>query len=58
MLNSSVITELRNILGDDGVIEKYEQLRTYESDGLTSFRVTPALVVLPTSTEQVQAVVR
>ena len=58
MLSSRVIAELRDVLGDDGVIEKYEQLRTYESDGLTSFRVTPALVVLPTSTEQVQAVVR
>ena len=58
MLNSSVIAELRNVLGDEGMVEKYEQLRTYESDGLTSFRVTPALVVLPTTTEQVQAVVR
>lgn len=58
MLSSRVIAELRSVLGDEGIIEKYEQLRTYESDGLTSFRVTPALVVLPTSTEQVQAVVR
>ncbi|MGZ3638403.1 MAG: FAD-linked oxidase C-terminal domain-containing protein, partial [Ktedonobacterales bacterium] len=34
------------------------QLRTYESDGLPSLHVAPALVVLPTSTEQVQGVVR
>lgn len=58
MLSASIVAELRRIVGPDGLIEKYEQLRTYESDGLTNFRVTPALVVLPISTEQVQAVVR
>ncbi len=58
MLKPGVVAELREILGSDGVLEKYEQLRTYESDGLTSYRATPALVVLPETTEQVQAVVR
>ncbi len=58
MLNAKIVAELRHILGSEGVIDRYEQLRTYESDGLTNFRVTPALVVLPTTTEQVQAVVR
>ncbi len=58
MLKPDIVAELRTIVGDEGVIEKYEQLRTYESDGLTSFRVTPALVVLPTTTEEVQGVVR
>ena len=58
MLNASIAAELRRIVGTEGVIDKYEQLRTYESDGLTNFRVMPSLVVLPTTTEQVQAVVR
>lgn len=58
MLKPGIVAELRKIVGNDGVYDKYEQLRTYESDGLTSYRVTPALVVLPASTEQVQAVVR
>src|ERR1700682_5355575 len=35
-----------------------EQLRTYECDGLTGHRVSPALVVLAESVEEVQAVVR
>ncbi len=56
MLKPDIVAELRTIVGDEGVIEKYEQLRTYESDGLTSFRVTPALVVLPATTEEVQGV--
>ena len=34
------------------------QLRTYECDGLTYYKVVPALVVLPRTTEQVAAVVR
>src|SRR6476661_2839340 len=39
-------------------IREPEQLRTYECDGLTGRRVVPALVALPDSTEEVQAVVR
>src|ERR1700682_4114533 len=35
-----------------------EQLRTYECDGLTGHRVVPALVALPASAAEVQAVVR
>ena len=39
-------------------IREPEQLRTYECDGLTGHRVVPALVALPRSTAEVQAVVR
>src|SRR2546429_7193108 len=58
MLEPRIVAEMREIVGNDYVYEKYAQLRTYETDGLTSYRVTPALVVLPASTEQVQAVLR
>src|SRR3954451_11799591 len=40
------------------VIREPEQLRTYECDGLTGRRVVPALVALPATTAEVQAVVR
>ncbi|MEJ7617394.1 MAG: FAD-binding protein [Pyrinomonadaceae bacterium] len=50
--------ELRHIVGERGLIIRPEQLRTYECDGLTNFRVVPVAVVLPETTEQVQAVVR
>ena len=40
------------------VIREPEQLRTYECDGLTGRRVVPALVALPSSAAEVQAVVR
>ena len=39
------------------MIEEPEQLRTYECDGLTGHKVVPSLVVLPETTEEVQAVV-
>src|SRR5690348_14687100 len=38
-------------------ITEPEQLRTYECDGLTGRRVVPALVALPETAEEVQAVV-
>jgi glycolate oxidase len=50
--------KLTALLGRDGVIVEPEQLKTYECDGLTGHRATPALVALPRSTEEVQAVVR
>ena len=49
--------EFLELLGPDGVISDGPQLRTYECDGLTGYRVRPALVVLPTTTEHVAAVV-
>jgi glycolate oxidase len=41
-----------------GVISSPEELKTYDCDGLTNFRVTPLAVLLPISTEQVQGIVR
>ncbi len=53
-----LIDRMRAVVGAGGVISEHNQLRTYECDGLAAFRVTPALVVLPETTEQVQGVVR
>ena len=50
--------QMRRIVGRQGVIAEREQLRTYECDGLTGYRVVPGLVVLPKTAEQVRAVVR
>jgi glycolate oxidase len=52
------LEELRSVLGPHGLITSPEEARTYECDGLTNFRVMPLAVVLPTSAEEVQAVVR
>jgi glycolate oxidase len=57
-MTPAVLAEFGAALGGRGVISSPEELRTYECDGLTNFRVVPAAVLLPESTEQVQAVVR
>jgi len=54
----SIAAELRAALGTDHVITEPEQLKVYDCDGLTSWRALPALVALPGSTDEVQAVVR
>jgi glycolate oxidase len=51
------LEQLREIVGERGLITSQEDLRTYECDGLSNLRMMPRAVVLPTTTEQVQAVV-
>ena len=57
-MDARILHEFRSIVGAPGLITDAEQLSTYECDGLTMFRVMPQAVLLPTSTEQVQAIVR
>src|SRR6202158_4030824 len=57
-MEARILDELRTIVGGRGLISSPEELHTYECDGLTNFRVMPRAVLLPNSTEQVQAVVR
>ncbi len=54
---AALAAPLRRLLGDEAVIDDHARLRTYECDGLTHFRVCPALVVLAGSVEDVRAVV-
>jgi glycolate oxidase len=53
-----LVEELRGAVGAGHVFTHEHQLRTYESDGLLQYAVTPGAVVLPGSTEEVRAVVR
>jgi glycolate oxidase len=57
-MTPKVIAEMAAVVGAAHCISEAEQLRTYECDGLTSFRERPGLVVLPRSTEEVAAVVK
>jgi glycolate oxidase len=49
---------LRREIGPANVLTDRQELRTYECDGLAVYKVVPALVTLPETREQVQAVVR
>jgi glycolate oxidase len=53
-----IIAQLTVIVGSKGIIQRREELITYECDGLTSYRQRPDLVILPKTTEQVAAVVK
>src|SRR5207248_8165709 len=58
VISPELIARFGAAVGEKNCIREPEQLRTYESDGLASFRATPGLVVLPSSTEEVVACVR
>lgn len=51
-------TELASLVPASCILSTQEDLTPYESDGLTVFRQSPLLVVLPETVEQVQAVLR
>jgi glycolate oxidase len=53
-----LIGRLAEICGPEGTVTHPHQLRTYESDGLLQYRVSPRAVVLPSSAHEVQEVVR
>jgi glycolate oxidase len=48
---------LRRIVGDEWVLTDAGELRTYASDGLLQYEVTPRVAVLPGSADEVRAVV-
>jgi glycolate dehydrogenase FAD-linked subunit len=58
MLKPSILSELRTIVGPRGLIASPAELPLYDADALTRFRLTPRAVLLPTTTEQVQSIVR
>ena len=53
-----IAAALGRLVPGEGVIADADELRAYETDGLTAYRQTPFLVVLPENTEQVSAVLR
>ena len=57
-LATALTGRMTQVCGAPNVITDPLELRTYECDGLTSHRATPALVVLPGTAEQVAGVVR
>jgi glycolate oxidase len=49
----TLVARLRGAVGDTLVLTDPSQLRTYECDGLTNFRVIPAVVILAESRQHV-----
>ena len=53
-----IVRALQAIVPGEGVIDQAEAMRPYESDGLTAYRQTPLVVVLPQTTAQVSAILK
>jgi glycolate oxidase len=53
-----LVAGLRRIVPGEGVIAEERERRAYESDGLTAYRQLPLAVVLPSTTEEVSAVLK
>src|ERR1019366_6115387 len=54
----AIVAGLQAILGRVGVISAEAERRAYETDALTAYRAVPLAVVLPSSTEDVVAVLK
>ena len=55
---AEIAAALRKIVPGEGVIARENEMRPYETDGLTAYRQLPLLVVLPSTTEQVSQVLK
>jgi len=55
---ATVVAGLRSAVPGLVVLDRDEDLRPYECDGLSAYRVLPLAVALPDSAEQVQAILR
>ena len=55
---AQIAAALSEIVPGEGVIFDADELRAYESDGLTAYRQPPLIVVLPETTEQVSRVLK
>jgi glycolate oxidase len=58
LTDGALADDLRRIVGREHVVTHEHQLRTYESDGLLQYAVTPGAVALPGSAQEVRDVVR
>ncbi len=55
---AEIVAALRDIVPGEGVIDSEAERRAFECDGLTAYRQLPMVVVLPTTVEQVSAILR
>jgi glycolate oxidase len=53
-----LLFRLQELIPPDTLLSDEEDLRPYECDGLSAYRRLPLVVVLPTTIEQVQAILR
>ncbi|MFA8384803.1 MAG: FAD-linked oxidase C-terminal domain-containing protein [Pelagibaca sp.] len=55
---AQIVARLREVIPQDAVISDEMETRAYECDALTAYKCAPLAVVLPSSTEEVAAVLK
>ncbi len=55
---AEIVRALRAIVPGEGVIDDAEELKAYESDGLTAYKQPPMIVCLPSTVEQVSRILK
>ncbi len=55
---AAIVADLRAIVPGEGVIETVNEMRAFESDGLTAYRQLPLVVVLPETVAQVAKILQ
>ena len=55
---AEIAAALSRIVPGEGVVTTPDEMRPFETDGLTAYRQMPLVVVLPETTEQVSAILR
>ncbi|MBS3648422.1 FAD-binding protein [Pseudaminobacter sp. 19-2017] len=55
---AQIVADLRLIVPGEGVVDAINEMRAFETDGLTAYRQIPLVVVLPETTEQVSRILR
>ncbi|MDF1778874.1 MAG: FAD-linked oxidase C-terminal domain-containing protein [Rhizobiaceae bacterium] len=53
-----IVADLRDIVSGEGVVDATNEMRAFETDGLTAYRQLPLVVVLPQTVEQVSSILR
>ncbi|MBL7125488.1 MAG: FAD-binding protein [Dehalococcoidales bacterium] len=57
-METKLVSQLKKIIGKEGVLTAKEDLNAYSYDGTTTWAHMPDVVVLPTTTEQVSQVLK
>lgn len=55
---AEIVADMRIIVPGEGVVDTENEMRAFESDGLTAYRQMPLVVVLPETTAQVSRILK
>ncbi|WP_136659593.1 FAD-linked oxidase C-terminal domain-containing protein [Nitratireductor sp. XY-223] len=55
---AAIVADLRDIVAGEGVVDTTNEMRAFETDGLTAYRQLPLVVVLPQTVREVSRVLR